>query len=303
MLRLGLVTIFALQTIAPTAFCVEFTITVDDPEVKSSPLLSPIERDKAILRALKKHSKQATLFVCGKRIDNAPGKDLLSRWNDAGHIMANHTYNHWYYHSPRMSAQHLKDDILKTEKIIENYSEHRKIFRFPYLKAGNTKEKRDKIKTWLSNNNYSHGYVTVDASDWYIDDRLRARLEANPNADTGGYRDYYLSHMFDRASYYNSLAKKVLGREIKHTILIHHNLLNALYLDDLIEHFKSRGWKYIDSQEVFKDPIYKSHPDVLPAGESIVWSLAKENGNFDYLLRYPAEDGRYEKPMMDQLGL
>jgi len=34
-----------------------------------------------------------------------------------------------------------------------------------------------------------------------------------------------------------------------------------------------------------------------------VWSLAKDSGKFEKNLRYPAEDSRYEKPKMDQLGL
>ena len=39
---------------------------------------------------------------------------------------------------------------------------------------------------------------------------------------------------------------------------------------------------------------------LLPDG---VWALAKETGRFDQLLRYPGEDGEYEAPKMDKLGL
>jgi len=34
-----------------------------------------------------------------------------------------------------------------------------------------------------------------------------------------------------------------------------------------------------------------------------VWALAKESGKFEEILRYPGEDGDYEKAKMDQLGL
>lgn len=44
-------------------------------------------------------------------------------------------------------------------------------------------------------------------------------------------------------------------------------------------------------------------PDVLPAGQSLVWSLAKADGRFDARLRYPGEDGDYEAPKMDAAGL
>ena len=42
---------------------------------------------------------------------------------------------------------------------------------------------------------------------------------------------------------------------------------------------------------------------VLPAGESLIWVLAKQSGKYDSMLRYPAEDERYEKEKMDALGL
>jgi len=41
----------------------------------------------------------------------------------------------------------------------------------------------------------------------------------------------------------------------------------------------------------------------VPAGESIIYALAKQTGKFDGQLRYPAEDGAYEDPRMDALGL
>ena len=40
-----------------------------------------------------------------------------------------------------------------------------------------------------------------------------------------------------------------------------------------------------------------------PAGESLVWALAKETGKFESILRYPGEDDVYEKAALDKLGL
>jgi hypothetical protein len=51
----------------------------------------------------------------------------------------------------------------------------------------------------------------------------------------------------------------------------------------------------------FRDPLYKIEPAVLPAGESIVWSLARQSGLPG--LRYPGEDDVYEKPLLDAMGL
>jgi hypothetical protein len=41
----------------------------------------------------------------------------------------------------------------------------------------------------------------------------------------------------------------------------------------------------------------------MPAEQSLIWSLAKQTGQYDNKLRYPGEDGEYEKDKMDKLGL
>ena len=79
--------------------------------------------------------------------------------------------------------------------------------------------------------------------------------------------------------------------------------LNALFLTDLLHMYAQRGWRVIDAEAAFQDPIVASEPDILPAGESILWALAKESGKLDAMLRYPAEDEAYERKRMDDLGL
>ena len=74
-------------------------------------------------------------------------------------------------------------------------------------------------------------------------------------------------------------------------------------MDDLIQYFKDNGWEVIDADKAYKDAIYKTETNTIPAGESLIWALAKSSGKFDGVLRYPAEDSRYEKPAMDSLRL
>ena len=293
--------ILILLMLSSAAFGKEFSITIDDPNLYSKPLFSSVDRDLKILDQLDRLNAKAALFVCGKRVDSDEGKDLLKRWDERGHLMANHTYSHYYYNGSQVSYENYSKDILKVEPLITGLNNFERYFRFPFLKSGNTKEKRDRIRNFLKSNNYNYGYVTIDASDWYISDRMVKKLSQNPQVDLEGYKKYYLDHMWERAQYYDKLSKQVLGRSVKHTILIHHNLLNALFLEDLINHFKSKGWKLIDPRVAFKDPVYKEAPNTLPSGESIVWALAKEKDIST--LRYPAEDGRYEEERMDKLGL
>ena len=70
-----------------------------------------------------------------------------------------------------------------------------------------------------------------------------------------------------------------------------------------MEMFKNKGWKLISANEAYKDPVFSLEPNIIPAGESIVWASAKETGKFEQILRYPGEEGEYEKAEMDKLGL
>ena len=282
----------------------QVAITIDDPHTGETPRMSAVERDRAILDALGKHSNlKAALFVCGKRVDDGPGKQLLGQWNDRQHIIANHSYSHPYFHSKRVSVEDFIEDILRGEAVVKDFTRFRKLFRFPFLKEGDTAEKRDRLRAYLRERGYRNGHVTIDASDWYVDERLRARLAKEPDADIAPYRDFYLKHIWDRATFYNGLVQKMSGSGVKHTLLIHHNLLNAIFLGDLLGMFKSRGWRLIDAENAFQDKFFSQQPAILPAGESLVWALAKQTGEFERLLRYPGEDSKYEKAEMDRLGL
>lgn len=281
----------------------QFSITMDDFFWRNAVHLTAEERNQAILNVLKKHNTRAGLFVIGRNIESEEGKRLLAAWNQAGHLIGNHTYSHQSLNSPTMSAAEYQSDILKAEELLKEFSNFKKYFRFPMLKEGETAEKRDAIRSFLTRNGYRTGHVTIDTADWAIDPRMGERIKQNASADLKPYRDFYLEHVWDRAQYYDALARKVLGRPVRHAILTHFNLLNGLFLDDLITMLKSKGWELIDAEEAFKDPVFDAKPKVLPAGESIVWALAKANGTIAKTLRYPAEDGNSEVERMKKLGL
>ncbi|WP_160114143.1 polysaccharide deacetylase family protein [Aquimarina sp. AU119] len=254
-----------------------------------------------LLGHLEKANIKTIFFVTGKNKIDENGKFLLNSWNEKGHRIGNHTYTHPYYNSEKVSFNDFSQELIKTDKVINSYSNYIRLFRFPYLKEGNTQGKVDSIRQFLKEKKYKNGHVTIDASDWYIDSRLRKRLKENSDANIEGFKNFYLQHIFERATFYENLSYKMTGRHINHTLLLHHNLTAALFLDDLIQMFKEKGWNIIPAEEAYKDPIFNKSPN--HAGESLIWALAKDSGDFEEILRYPAEDSRYEKNKMDHLGL
>ena len=280
----------------------QLALTLDDPTLTLGSVLKWQEANSRILNAISAKGVRAALFVCGMRVDEPDGAKLLTPWDQAGHLICNHSYSHKLY-GERTSYADFAVDFLKNEKVIAPYHNRTALFRYPFLKEGDTADKRDRFRALLKERGYRVGHVTIDASDWYVSQRFVDCLAKQPNAPIAPYRDYLIAHLLDRATFYRQLAFDVLGRDIRHTVLMHFNPLNALVLPDVMSAFETAGWQWIDASLAFEDPIFRSQPQTVPAGESLVWALAKETGRFESRLRYPGEDDVYEKPKMDALGL
>jgi len=284
---------------APTAAAQSIALTFDDgPDMADKTGLTAAERNAAILSQLADARLKSILFVARTDTDQKRN-DLIREWGNQGHRIGNHTATHPNIDDVSLAAY--EHEFQLCDIAIRDMPGFTRRFRFPYLKEGNTIEKRDGFKAFLDVNDYKTGPVSVDASDWYYNQRLSARLKKNPLANRLPYRDAYLRHLYDRAQYYDSLSRTVLGRSVAHVLLLHHNLINALFLRDVIQMFRDRGWTIIDSETAFQDPVYAMRPNILPAGESILWALAKQQGVPG--LRYPGEDDVYEKPILDRLNL
>jgi peptidoglycan/xylan/chitin deacetylase (PgdA/CDA1 family) len=281
------------------------SFTFDDGITADQAGLKFEDWNQMMLSHLKEANLKAVFFVTGKNKQNEKGRFLLDSWNDDGHHIANHSFSHPNFNSEKNTAQLFEKELQQTDAIISDLSNSVKLFRFPYLKEGENALKVDSIRTVLANNKYTNGYVTIDASDWYVNQRLLRRIKeaGMDTTEINRFKEFYLQHIIDRANYYESLSYELNKRHINHTLLLHHNLSSALFLGDLIKKFKAEGWAVIDADKAYEDDIFKNVPAATVAGESLIYSLAKQSGNYDESLRYPAEDSRFEKDKMDALGL
>jgi peptidoglycan-N-acetylglucosamine deacetylase len=236
-------------------------------------------------------------------VDTDGGRQLVSAWDRAKHSIGNHSYSHFDFNSENVEVGSFESDALKNERLTLGYHHFVRLFRFPFFKEGNTAEKRDGMRSFLRQHGYSIGRATVDTSDWAINARLDRRVKSEPGANLGPYRKFFLQHIWERTQFYDSLVMRVLGHPVRHTLLLHHNALNALFLDDVIAMFVEKGWRPVDAEWAYADGVYDRQPNAVPAGESLIWALAKETGRFDKELRYPGEDDVYENPKMDALKL
>jgi peptidoglycan-N-acetylglucosamine deacetylase len=238
-------------------------------------------------------------LVVGSFAKTAEGDAVLDAWAQAGHTIGNHTYSHTDYHAQSTSPQAFAEDFKRADATLRNRNGFIRFFRFPMLRGGNTAEKRDAMRAVLEQYHYREAHVTIDNSDWLIDRELRARLAADPKADTRPYRDLYVRHMTVYARYFREAAGEVFGRDIPQTLLTHFNLLSALHLGDLLEALGSDGWTIVAASAAYGDTVFHRSPRVLPAGDSLVWACAREAGR--KIPGAPIEDERWLMRELERL--
>ena len=281
-------------------------LTFDDgPNLAETPRLSATQRNQAMLAALAKHGLKSALFVtAGYGADTPTGYALAKAWGDAGHAIGNHTVHHPDLNNASVSLAHYQQEILACDKIISTMPGYQKWFRYTYLREGNTPEKRDGMRNFLREQQYRNAYVSLDTSDWRFNEKLIEVLKRDSQADLSEIKLAYLAHIKQRALAYRELSYKLQGRDIPQVLLLHHNLVNALWLDDVIIQFKEMGWTFVTPALAFADPVYQLFPDRPVAGQSLLLSLAKTLGlgKFDGWLRLH-DDGDFEMQVLKEKGL
>lgn len=158
------VCVMGLLAIPAAAQTVAFTFD-DGFDPRTQPRAADWNRD--ILAALANAKVHAMLFPAGKNVDSPEGRALVVQWAEAGHPIGNHSYSHLDLCSPEVSLEDFQADVLREQALLGALSGWRKRLRFPYLKEGDTEDKRDGMRDWMHANGYLPGPVSIDASDWY----------------------------------------------------------------------------------------------------------------------------------------
>jgi len=206
-----------------------------------------------VLRAFDKYQIQASTFVIGGRVQDHH-EELLDEVVRRGHIVGNHTFSHPYF--KRHTVAEYKSDILKGEQALKPWMSGKKYFRYPMLHRGDTLEKKLAMFKFLAEQEYTIAPVSIDNDEWKFARDYTGELLAGNKKRALKIGKSYLAHMKERTQYFQNLAKKKLGRDVKHILLLHMNQLNSDYLPTLLRWYSEQGWKFITLEEALSDPLY-----------------------------------------------
>jgi peptidoglycan/xylan/chitin deacetylase (PgdA/CDA1 family) len=268
----------------------EVALTFDDLPVHG-PLpgtLARVDIAASIIAALQAaHAPPIYGFVNAKHLDTDPSSaPVLQRWRDAGFPLANHTFSHMDLNTNSVEA--FEQDILANEPTLEKYmgsadsqstdsqNNDWHWLRFPFLREGDTPEKHHAVMAFLKEHGYKIAEVTLNFDDYAYNEPYARCLAKNDQAGVEWLKQSYLSAAGNSLTQGQKLSNLALGRQIKHTMLLHIGGFETVMFPQLLDLLKQRGFELVTLRQAESDPAYAVDPEL-----SADW-----NGTFlDQMLR------------------
>ncbi len=242
---------------------IEVAVTVDDLPAHG-PLpkgWTRVQIAKEFLKAFRRHKLKGVYgFVNAKLVDDVPAdKKFLKLWVDAGHPLANLTYSH--IDSTAVSAEEFKNDVIKNEPLLKQFRRYAggfdyHYFRYPYLRLGDTLEKRRELWSFLVARGYRIAQPSIDFNDWAWNEPFAKCVAAAKSAEIAKLEDIYLDRAVANLKWAVASSEKVFGKRIPLVIMLHGGAFNAKLTDRLLARYKEEGVRFVSLKRALRDKSY-----------------------------------------------
>jgi peptidoglycan/xylan/chitin deacetylase (PgdA/CDA1 family) len=239
MIRVLFISIFFLCSSLCIAQQREIVITIDD-----LPLMGYLEETfNNIVQSFAKHKVPVIGFIIANRV-NPQTEWQLKLFRQNGFLLGNHSYSHINLRSLSTIAEEYIEDISKADTILAPYLTSPKYYRYPYLAEGRWWT-RGKVHQYLAAHHYVIAPVTVDSRDF----EFNLEFIRNPKPSMEDFKSRYVDFVWQQTL---KAEKEGLGINGKQILLIHTNLLNSYFLDDLLTMYEKNGYRFISMEDAVK---------------------------------------------------
>ena len=221
-----------------------------------------IARDAiALLKA--RHLPSAYGFVNAQKLEGNPdAAEALKIWA-ASEPLGNHTYGHLDLNAnPAEAFERQIDENEPVLELLAGKDGNWHWLRYPFLREGDTIEKRRAVREYLEAHGYRVAQVTLDWED-YLWNSAYARCAARNDAQSiARLKSSYLSVESAYLDLGRDLAKLVYGHDINHVLLLHLGAFTSTILPDAFDLMQKKGFSFVTLEEAESDPVYEGDPDV-----------------------------------------
>lgn len=202
-------------------------------------------------------------FVNAKKLEgNADGAEALKIWA-AAEPVANHTYGHLDLNAnPAEAFEREIDENEPALELLAAKDANWHWLRYPYLREGDTQEKRRAVRAYLQAHGYRVAQVTIDWEDYMWNSAYARCSEKNDAKSIAWLRSSYLQLESAYLDTDRDLAKLVYGHDINHVLLLHLGAFSSTILPDAFDLLQKKGFKMVTLEEAESDPAYEGDPDI-----------------------------------------
>jgi len=267
-------------TLLAVALCLQATVGAGGPErariaitIDDLPWNGPSPEDGTaaatdrLLSALVRHGAPATGFVnCGRLSDTG---DELRPWLESGMTLGNHSTGHRDLNSAPIDVW--LDDVRSCDADLRSITGAPvAYFRYPMLHQGPTAERRDAARRTLDELGYQIAHVTVDNSEYLLGRPSAAALQTGDEAERRRLGELLVEHIVATTRHAQEVARRKLGRDIDHILLLHASTLVADKLDAVLGALAVEGVQFISLEEALRDSAYQ-RPDIYLGQKGLSW--------------------------------
>lgn len=257
----------------------QIAVTFDDLPLSMSrvPAAHIREVNRQLLHVLTANRIPAIGFVNESKLDVEGERETrtgaLAMWLDADLELGSHSYSHpSLHHTPLAEYQaDVKRGAEVTNHLLAERGRGRvRYFRHPYLRTGLTLDIKRAFEAFLTEEGYTVAPVTVENWDWmfsavYVDAVGRGNAELAERTATAYLR--FTEDMFD---FFEGVSQQLFGRQIRHTLLLHANELNARCLEAVVDLMRARGYEFVSLTQALEDEAY-GLPDNYAGPAGVSW--------------------------------
>src|ERR1700722_1157715 len=240
-------------------------ITFDDLPLNG--LLPPgetkVEIAKNTLAVLKaRHVPAAYGFINAKKLEgDADAAEALKLWA-ASEPVGNHTYSHLDLNeNPAEGFEREIDENEPALELVAAKDADWHWLRYPFLREGDTQEKRRAVRQYLKTHQYRIAQVTLDWEDYLWNTAYARCVAKNDVKSMEQLRASYLQTASAYLDLGREMAKLVYGHDINHVLLLHLGAFSSTILPDALDLLQKKGFTLVTLQEAESDPAYETDPD------------------------------------------
>jgi peptidoglycan-N-acetylglucosamine deacetylase len=243
----------------------KLAITMDDLPLNGSlPAgVTRAETTKNVIAILKKrHVPPVYGFINAKKLEgNSDGAEALKLWA-AAEPVGNHTYAHMDLEQNPAEAfeREIEEDEPALELLQPSGDWH--WLRYPYLREGDTVEKRRAVRAYLKTRGYRIAQVTLDWEDYLWNTAYARCVTKGDTKSIEWLRSSYLNTASEFLDLGREQAKLIYGHEINYVLLMHLGAFSSTILPEALDLLKKKGFKLVTLEEAESDAVYEGDPDV-----------------------------------------